>query len=81
MTLFPFSVEDYGKFDVFVKAEGATTAILIPECCTKYRCEALKALAKRAVRAILGRQYIYRYVEEQKREIPPRRAAGIFKSP
>ena len=74
-------MEDYGKFDLFVKAEGVTTAILIPECCTKYRCEALKALAKRAVGAILLRRYICRYVEEKKRGIPPRWAAEIFKAP
>ena len=39
-----------------------------PRFCSRYRSEAQKTVAKRAVGAILRRRHIHRYVEEQNRE-------------
>jgi len=48
-----------------------------PRFCSRYRSEAQKTVAKRAVGAILRRRHIHRYVEEQNRETSV--AARIFK--
>jgi len=48
-----------------------------PRLCSRYRSEAQKTVAKRAVGAILQRRHIHRYVEEQNRETSV--AARIFK--
>ncbi len=53
----------------------------IPDCVPPWRdSEAYKTLAKREVGAILNRRHINKYVEDQNREIPPRRDSKAFKA-